>query len=104
MEGEWASVPARILGLIYCMASMGLFVYGLNCYVMVGLFQRRRRGSDAALQAVRDQVGDLMRRPDAPLVTTQIACYNEYNVAERCIRAVCAMRYPRRAPRGAGRR
>jgi cellulose synthase/poly-beta-1,6-N-acetylglucosamine synthase-like glycosyltransferase len=94
MEGEWTSVLPKILGVIYCMASLGLFFYGLNCYVMVALFQWRRKGSDAGLQAVRERIGDLMQRPDAPRVTTQIACYNEYNVAERCIRAVCAMRYP----------
>lgn len=94
MEGEWVGVFSKGLGLIYFIASFGLFLYGLNCYVMVALFQWRRRGERASLQSVRERVGDLMQRADAPRITTQIACYNEFNVAERCIRSVTAMRYP----------
>jgi cellulose synthase/poly-beta-1,6-N-acetylglucosamine synthase-like glycosyltransferase len=79
---------------LYFVPSLILMVYGLNCYVLLALFLRRRREAQAARRNARQQVGDLAGRTDLPPVTTQIAIYNEINVAERVIRAVCAMDYP----------
>ena len=78
--------------ILYISVSCCLMVYGLNSYVMVFLF---RKGVGKA--------GEMRRRVlasfdpgtvDLPMVTTQIPLYNEYNVAERVIRAVCAITYP----------
>lgn len=74
---------------IYLAASLALLVYGLNCYVLVVLAWRSRRSSAARAQLAP---GDADRWPR---VTTQIAIYNELNVAERAVRAACAMEYPR---------
>jgi cellulose synthase/poly-beta-1,6-N-acetylglucosamine synthase-like glycosyltransferase len=82
------------LALIYLIPSIGLMAYGLNCYVLLFLFCRRRRQAEAARRQIREEMGDILARADLPVVTTQIAIYNEINVAERVIRAVCAMRYP----------
>jgi cellulose synthase/poly-beta-1,6-N-acetylglucosamine synthase-like glycosyltransferase len=84
-----------ILTVVYLVPTLGLMVYGLNCYVMLFLFRRRMREAAEARRRVRAEMGDILSRADLPVVTTQIAIYNEVNVAERCIRAVCAMRYPR---------
>ena len=81
-----------IVAIVYFGAAVGLLLYGLNCYVMLALFQRGRRAA-ADRQKVLDRFGDPMR-PDMPVVTTQIAVYNELNVIERIMRAACAMRYP----------
>ena len=80
--------------LIYLIPTIGLMVYGLNCYVMLYLFSRRLREARAARQQIRAEMGDILLRSDLPVVTTQIAIYNEINVAERVIRAVCGMQYP----------
>lgn len=79
---------------LYLAATVVLMLYGLNCYVMLALYLRRRRVAQAARNVNLTQMGDISQRVDLPIVTTQIAIYNEANVAERCIRAVCAMNYP----------
>lgn len=85
----WALVVA-----LYMVASIGLMVYGLNCYVIMGLFLRRRRQPRAALDWAHAFMQTDDRRANLPRVTTQIVMYNEINVAERIIRAACAMEYP----------
>ena len=69
-------------------------LYGLNCYVMLFLFQRSLKTSEIKRQSVRDKVGEILRRSDLPSVTTQIPVYNEYNVVERAMRAAARMEYP----------
>jgi cellulose synthase/poly-beta-1,6-N-acetylglucosamine synthase-like glycosyltransferase len=80
---------------VYLIPTIGLMAYGLNCYVMLFLFRRRVREAAAARQRIREEMGDILARTDLPVVTTQIAIYNEVNVAARVIRAVCGMQYPR---------
>jgi len=83
----------RLLLGIYIAASIGLLIYGLNAYVLVGLMLRRRQRENAADQAIFDGFD----QPDheLPRVTTQLPIYNEKNVVERLLTAVCAMDYPR---------
>jgi len=86
---------------LYGLGCLVLLVYGLNNYVMVGLFLRRgfgpartrrlrhaRQREAAFAQQLRDNPGE------APLVLTQLPIYNEYNVAERVMRAAAAIDYP----------
>ncbi|WP_373499185.1 glycosyltransferase [Desulfococcus sp.] len=80
---------------LYFGAAAALMLYGLNCYVMIFLFNRGRTGAADARRRILDAAGDIELREDLPVVTTQIAVYNEVNVAERAIRAACRMRYPR---------
>ena len=79
----------------YVVASLLLLIYGLNSYLMVGLFLRSRRRCRAAAGRIR---ACFAARPEGerwPVVTTQLPIYNEQNVAERLLRAVCAFDYPR---------
>ncbi|MEO0510181.1 MAG: glycosyltransferase, partial [Verrucomicrobiota bacterium] len=68
----------------------------LNNYIMIYLFMRKRNAnkqSDAETEArfARD-----FENPESlPIVTTQIPLYNEINVAERVIRAVAEIEYPK---------
>jgi cellulose synthase/poly-beta-1,6-N-acetylglucosamine synthase-like glycosyltransferase len=78
---------------IYLAAALVLLLFGLNCYVLVYLFARRRGDAARERAAVRARVGDLSLRVDAPFVTTQLPIFNELNVAERVIEAACALRY-----------
>ncbi|MEM6911977.1 MAG: glycosyltransferase [Verrucomicrobiota bacterium] len=78
-------------------ASLGLLIFGLNCYVMLGFFRRcfhRGRATQASLEEAFQQ--RVAREGDAflPVITTQIALFNEMNVAERVLRACAAMEYP----------
>jgi cellulose synthase/poly-beta-1,6-N-acetylglucosamine synthase-like glycosyltransferase len=79
--------------ILYCSAAILLLTYGLNCYVMVFLYLRKKRSS----QLLRTQHLAAFDGTctTLPIVTTQIPVYNEYNVVERAMRAACAMEYPR---------
>lgn len=80
---------------LYVLAATFLFIYGANCYVMIGLFLRRQKKERKAAQALFKAGERLLETPEAlPHVTTQIPLYNETNVAERIIRSVAKMDYP----------
>lgn len=89
-----APLTLLVVGL-YFLAAGTLLLYGLNCYVMIFLFRRRRRAAEARIRAISERAVDLFApEADPPAVTTQIAVFNELNVVERVVRAACAMRYP----------
>lgn len=84
-----------LLLAVYVLAASGLFLYGSNCYLMVGLLICRYRTERARTRALIEAGQVLFDTPaTVPTVTTQIALYNEANVAERIIRAAVAMDYP----------
>ena len=85
---------SHILIGVYFFTAFLLMLYGLNCYIMLFLFQRSLREAETKRKSVRERIGDIMRRNDLPAVTTQIPVYNEYNVVERAIRAAARMAYP----------
>jgi len=74
-----------------------LLVYGLNHYVVLYLFNRHYRVGQAANSQVVDAF--CLRYQAAvdawPMITTQLPLFNELNVAERVIRAVAALDYPK---------
>ena len=69
-------------------------LYGLNCYVMLFLFQRGRKIAFNRREEVLNRYARKTDRSMWPRVTTQIPVYNEYNVAARVMRAVAQMNYP----------
>lgn len=83
-----------IVTALYFFAAGSLVVYGINCYVAIILFSRRQKRAAELRAESRQRFGDPMGREDLPTVLTQLPVYNEYNVVERAMRAVCAMRYP----------
>lgn len=79
---------------LYATVSFGLFTYGLNSYVMLVLFARVH--NEILAKKNSSNVSDFLGSEDSlPTVTTQIPLYNEANVAERIIRSVAAIDYPR---------
>ncbi len=81
--------------IVYFIASLFLFSYGMNCYVVVWLYLRTFRKGAAINAAIeRDQKAIWNSPGTLPKVTTQIPLYNELNVAERVMRAAAAMDYP----------
>ena len=82
---------------LYLAASAGLLLYGLNCYVLLFLFSKKSKETYARQRGVEEAwkrahppgVSDKL-----PKITTQLPLYNEYNVAERALRAIAAFDYP----------
>ena len=85
---------AEIVLVLYCLTAFGLAVYGVNCYVMIGLFWRRRRQRQSEEAALLQRFAATVREEDLPFVTTQLPVFNERNVVERIVRAVCAFDWP----------
>lgn len=86
-------IPIAILLCIYLGALFFLFLYGINCYVMI-LLQRRRR--DRMLQH-DEEVWKAWQPPNEqlPRVTVQLPIYNERYVIQRLIETVIRLDYPR---------
>ncbi len=75
-----------LLGILYLIPLVGLFLYGINAYVMLSVHWLCRR---------RAQPTPPPRPPAVwPAVTVQLPIYNERYVARRLLEAVCALDYP----------
>ncbi len=89
---------SAIAFILYLLASLGLLFYGLNCYVMLALFARRVRETRTRHHEAEKKWQDAHPagvETNLPKVTTQLPLYNEYNVAERAMRAISAFDYPK---------
>lgn len=85
-----------ILAGAYVMAGTVLLLYGLNCYWQIVFYLRGRRRLDGEMARANLLAEKLWRAPESlPVVTTQIPLYNEFNVAERILRSVARIDYPR---------
>ncbi|HKI47940.1 MAG TPA: glycosyltransferase, partial [Desulfobacteria bacterium] len=80
---------------VYFLTAFVLMVYGLNCYLMVFLFQKGRKGAETWRRRTLNRYTNMNSRVHWPRVTTQIPIYNEYNVAARVMRSVARMNYPK---------
>jgi cellulose synthase/poly-beta-1,6-N-acetylglucosamine synthase-like glycosyltransferase len=84
-----------IIITIYFIASLFLFSYGVNCYVIVWLYLKTFKKGREANDLIEQANLNIWNDPRGlPKVTTQIPLYNELNVAERVMRATAAMDYP----------
>lgn len=88
------SLISDLIVPLYFLSAFLLMLYGINCYIMIFLFLRRRKAATARIEAVGRESGEIGSWEDIPTVTTQLPVYNELNVVERLMRAACAMRYP----------
>jgi hypothetical protein len=74
------------VGLLYLVTLVGLFLYGLNAYVMLAVHWWHRRRAEAAPPPPAPAVW--------PVVTVQLPLYNERYVARRLLEAVARLDYP----------
>jgi len=79
---------------LYFLAALVLMVYGLNCYLMLFLFQRGRLPAERRRKNILNRFSPEMEPDHWPTVTTQIPVYNEFNVVARVMRATARMQYP----------
>ena len=75
-----------LLGLLYLIPLVGLFLYGINAYVMLAVHWLWRRRAQATSPPPPPAVW--------PAVTVQLPIYNERYVARRLLEAVGALDYP----------
>ncbi|MEN8662611.1 MAG: glycosyltransferase [Lentimonas sp.] len=86
---------STLILVLYTICSLLLLLYGLNTYIIIHLFLRKRQANAASDASTEASFLDRFEAADAlPVVTTQIPLYNEINVAERVIRAVAEIEYP----------
>ena len=90
--------------LMYAIAIVGLFIYGLNCYWLLGVFLKKKRRETLYDKKVIQHFYKHHSLEFLPHVTTQLPVYNEANVVERIIHSVCAMEYPMDKQRNSGAR
>jgi len=83
-----------VIFVVYWIAVGLLTIYGLNCHVLVYLFQRRVHQRVAEDRRLVERFYQEQGQQALPVVTSQIPIYNEMNVAERIIDAVAAFDYP----------
>ncbi len=88
-------IVLRLVTVVYFSAAGALVLYGINCYVAIFLFTRRRGSAERNRRDLLEAFGDPMARDDLPTVLTQLPIFNEFNVAPRAMRAACEMRYPK---------
>lgn len=85
-----------VLMFVYCACALALFLYGLNCYVMIALFRRGREKQMRENEKIRKRFQESHHDPaKLPVVTTQLPIFNEKFVVERLLGAICAFDYPR---------
>jgi cellulose synthase/poly-beta-1,6-N-acetylglucosamine synthase-like glycosyltransferase len=89
------NVTSTIIIGVYFLTAFVLMVYGLNCYLMVFLFQKGRKGAEVWRRRTLNRYTNMNSMEHWPRVTTQIPIYNEYNVAARVMRSVARLNYPK---------
>jgi cellulose synthase/poly-beta-1,6-N-acetylglucosamine synthase-like glycosyltransferase len=85
-------VLLNCLLLLHGLAACGLFLYGMNCYVLLFLHRRvwrKMRQHDATVQQAWQA-----STPLYPRVTVQLPVYNECYVIQRLVEAVVHLHYP----------
>lgn len=83
-----------MLAALYLVCLFGLFLYGINSYILIGIHRRNRRRAESVDARVRAEARAWLEA-DPPLVTVQLPIFNERYVVERLLRAAAALDYPR---------
>ena len=79
--------------ILHGLAACGLFLYGMNCYVL--LFLHRRVWTRGLQHELASAAAWPASPPQYPRVTVQLPVYNERYVIQRLVEAVVRLRYPR---------
>jgi len=84
---------AHIPLFIYALCSAVLILFGLHHYFVIYLFFKKKNGIKE--DNLRAEEENAITEENAPEVLSQIPLYNESAVAERVIRAVAEIDYPK---------
>ena len=88
------SLFTGLLAGLYLACLFGLFLYGINSYVLILLHRRHRREAQAADARIQ---ASAQNDPEAtlPVVTVQLPIFNERYVVERLLQAATRLDWPR---------
>ena len=86
-------LTSQALLWIYLLATAFLIIISLNCFVMLYLFKRKEKEKRKEATLFVEEFKKSAK--GYPAVTTQIAIFNELNVAERIIQSVVDLDYPK---------
>ena len=80
--------------IIYLFALMSLFIYGMNCYLLLIFYFLKSPAALRQHQEIKEKFFRNVPRQDWPQVTIQLPLYNERYVVKRLIQSVCRFDYP----------
>ncbi len=83
-----------LLLTMYFAPAAVLVLFSINLYYTLAIFLRSYRAGRSEIEGIRAEFKARFAEADLPSVVTQIPIFNEYNVAERIIRASAEMDYP----------
>ena len=81
--------------VIYLVALVSLFTYGMNCYLLMIFYGMKRPEALRQHAEIKKEFHQNCSAKDWPRVTIQLPIFNERYVVERLITAVCEFDYPR---------
>ncbi len=81
--------------IVYLVALISLFTYGMNCYLLMIFYRRNRCNAVIRHEEIKKNFYQTVPPADWPRVTIQLPIFNECYVVERLIKSVCRLDYPR---------
>ncbi len=81
--------------IIYLFALVSLFIYGMNCYLLMICYRLKRPDALRQHEEIKKKFYHDYSQNDWPMVTIQLPIYNERYVIKRLIESVCRFDYPR---------
>ena len=89
-----AYIALTVMVVIYILVAVSLFMYGVNCYVMIFFFRRGRKREEQKNREYLEAFWRTHSDDELPVVTTQLPVFNEKFVVERLVDCVCAFDWP----------
>jgi cellulose synthase/poly-beta-1,6-N-acetylglucosamine synthase-like glycosyltransferase len=81
--------------IIYLVALVSLFTYGMNCYVLMIYYRLKRPKALRRHAEIKKKFYRSFPLKNWPCVTVQLPIFNERYVVERLIKSVCHFDYPK---------
>ncbi|MGD2015550.1 MAG: glycosyltransferase, partial [Desulfobacterales bacterium] len=80
--------------IIYLLALVSLFIYGMNCYLLMIFYFLKSPKARKQHQEIKEKYFRDVPPKDWPVVTIQLPIFNERYVVKRLIQTVCRFDYP----------
>jgi cellulose synthase/poly-beta-1,6-N-acetylglucosamine synthase-like glycosyltransferase len=81
--------------IIYLLALVALFTYGMNCYLLMIYYRLKRPKALRQHAEIKKNFYEHSSIKNWPRVTIQLPIFNERYVVERLIESVCRFDYPK---------
>jgi cellulose synthase/poly-beta-1,6-N-acetylglucosamine synthase-like glycosyltransferase len=81
--------------IIYLLALVSLFIYGMNCYLLMIFYFFKSPKARKQHQEIKEAFFRKVSPKDWPSVTIQLPVFNERYVVKRLIQSVCRFDYPK---------